>query len=431
MSRPRSEQPGARARLVGLASAGVLTLLYGGIAVICAVFRRRRTTRRSRRICVIGTFHNPGWYRAHITPLTRAGLDEVLLITDHAHAPIPHVRFVCPPVWLARLCTRAGAKFLWMLRTGLREKPDLYMGYHILPGAGSALVVARLLGRPAIYQMTGGPIEIAGGGADSESWVTGKLTRPSNFLEYLALHVVRQFDHVIVRGSHAQQWLAQRLAGAHTRIITGSVSCPAVGPATPRPFDLIYVGRLAPFKQPAQFLQIIATCHCRGTPVRAAILGTGPLEDDLRQQASALHIAGCVTWLGQQENPQNYLTQAKIFVLTSRSEGLSIAMAEAMVAGAVPVVADVGELSQLVHQAENGYLITPNDINQYADRIITLLHDPQQWSRCSAAAIKTARTCEVAAVAQCWRSCFDELLKPAAEPYARESIRSLSREPTP
>ncbi|MEE9168292.1 MAG: glycosyltransferase family 4 protein, partial [bacterium] len=95
---------------------------------------------------------------------------------------------------------------------------------------------------------------------------------------------------------------------------------------------------------------------------------------------------------------------SRIFVLTSKSEGLSIAMAEAMAAGTVPVVADVGDLGDLVKNGVNGYLIEPNRIDEYAEKIVQLLQDPAMLEKHSIRAAEVAKKrCGVAVISRKWR----------------------------
>jgi len=90
---------------------------------------------------------------------------------------------------------------------------------------------------------------------------------------------------------------------------------------------------------------------------------------------------------------------------------LAIAMAEAMGAGAVPVVADVGELSDLVKDDVNGFLVRPNDIGMFTQRVVALLRDRGLWARCSEAARATAlRSCSVPVVAQQWSRCLRDVV---------------------
>jgi len=75
------------------------------------------------------------------------------------------VTYVAPPRWMVRVLGRAISKFLWGMATAVRHAPDLVMGYHFVPAAVSALLIARFTGAKAAYQVTGGPVELIGGGA--------------------------------------------------------------------------------------------------------------------------------------------------------------------------------------------------------------------------------------------------------------------------
>jgi len=363
---------------------------------------------------VTGTFHNPGWYLSHVVPLTRCGMEEVILVVDEPQAPLEHVRFVCPPRWIAKVLSRAVAKALWMVVAGLRFRPDLYIGYHILPGACSALIAARLLGRPACYQMTAGPVEIIGGGFHAQTRITRNLAQPSASLERLAMAVVRQFELVVVRGSKARTFLSERGLNGTVAVITGSVNS-RLATNGHRPLGLAFVGRLEEDKQPVQFVEITAAVRRTFPEVRAVMLGAGSLMDAVRRRADELGVADCIDILGKRNDVEAFLVTSKVFVLTSRSEGLSIAMAEAMAAGAVPVVANVGELGDLVKDGVNGFLVEPNNLEQYADRIVALLSDANLWQRCSAAARESAaRACSVNIVSRLWQHHLEEVVDHAA-----------------
>jgi glycosyltransferase involved in cell wall biosynthesis len=404
--------------IVSLVAYGTLLAAYALTLLVAAVgsLIPHRRWKRTGRIAVTGTFHNPGWYLSHVVPLTRSGVKEVILVVDEPQAPLERVRFVCPPRLVAKVLSRAVAKALWMVVAGLRYRPDLYMGYHILPGACSALVAARLFGRPACYQMTGGPIEILGGGLHNESWLTSSLARSSPFLERLATMVVRQFDLVVVRGTKARAFCTARRPNGVVAIVTGSISArrqPAA--ATKRPFDLVFAGRLTEIKQPLQLVEITAAVKRCIPSLQAVVIGDGPLMEAMRQRADALQVADRILFYGKCEDMEPILAGSKVFVLTSRSEGLSIALAEAMAAGAVPVVADVGELSDLVEDGANGFLVEPNELAQYVDRIVTLLSSPALWERYSSAAREAAaRACGINVVSEQWRHHLEEVVDHAA-----------------
>jgi glycosyltransferase involved in cell wall biosynthesis len=400
------------------AAACILLVCVYGFTWLVATLSKvipREPWKPTGRIIVTGTFHNPNWYLSHITPLSLSSVKEVILVVDEPQLPLERVKFVCPPKWLVRLISRAGAKAIWMIIAGFRYRPDLYMGYHLAPGACSALLAGKLLGRPSCYQMTGGPVGIIGGGFAASDSIGAALGHPSRVIEAMAVGVVRQFELVVVRGNRAKEFFAARNIKRTVAIITGSVNGCEQLPQDDRDIDLIYVGRLSSIKQVHQFVAIVDAIRHTMPGVRAAIVGDGPLQTDLRACANELGLARNIEFLGKRKDVEAFLARSRVFVLTSKSEGLSIAMAEAMAAGVVPVVADVGELRDLVADGVNGYLIEPNNVNQYARRALSLLRDEELWTQYSLRAIEAARRhCDIEVVSQKWSQVLRDVVSRAS-----------------
>jgi glycosyltransferase involved in cell wall biosynthesis len=385
----------------------VLAISFGGTLALARVLRARRWRGpASGRILVTGTFYNGGWFLSHLEPLARCGASEVIVVTDVPQTVLDRVTVLCPSIRAVRVLGRAGAKLLLMWRAGRCRQPDLYMGYHLFPGALSALVIARLRGRPAAYQMTGGPIEVLGGGYSNENVLMSALGRPSRFLEKLAVCVVREFDLVVVRGQHARRFLAASGVDRNIAVITGSIR-PHDGALASRTVDMIFVGRLAPIKQADQFVKIVARLAGSRPRFRAVMVGAGPELVSLRREAERLGVGDNIEFLGHRDDVSEFLRQSKVFVLTSRSEGMSIALLEAMGCGVPPVAADVGELSDVVISGVNGWLVRPNDLDEYVKRITELLDDPGYWQRLSnSARDRVTELSGVESVARRWRECL-------------------------
>jgi glycosyltransferase involved in cell wall biosynthesis len=322
---------------------------------------------------------------------------------------------------------RTVSKLLWALRAGRLADADVFIGYHIIPNGTIALVAARLLGRHACYQMTGGPIELLGGGyLATENPVLGRLRGPSARLERLALAVVSRFDLVVVRGRSAERFVSGQTGAPAIAVIPGSVDLARVLPVVAeRSCDLIYVGRLAQTKQPVQFVEIVDAVRRRLPDVRARMVGDGPLMGAVRQRITELGLEQVIDVRGQLDQVIPWLQDARAFVLTSRSEGLSIAMVEAMVSGAVPVVANVGDLGDLVAHGENGFLIEPDNIEQYADHVVSIVSDRNRWHRLSAAASRSAREYNsLERVAGLWRTRLGALTaSPANAPADADIVK--------
>jgi glycosyltransferase involved in cell wall biosynthesis len=385
---------GAQRRL----TAFVAFVLVGSIYALATLWSRICGRPRppasgpARRVAVVGTFYNGNWFISHATPLARSGIEELLVVTDLPQAAVDRVRVLCPSAGAVAVFGRTLAKLGCLLLTGLRYRPDLYMGYHIMPCAVMALVAGRTFGRPTSYQMTGGPIEVLGGGVASENPVLMRLGPSGRRLESLTIRLIREFDQVIVRGQGARRFLVER--GVDPRvvaIIPGSVDPQSIDLGRPRTHDLVFVGRLAELKQPLQFVEILAGVGRFLPGARGLVIGDGPLQPAMREKAASLGVADRLEFAGKTDRVLALLAESRVFVLTSRTEGLSIAMAEAMMAGVVPVVANVGDLGDLVQDGTSGYLVEPNDIEAYVQRVRAVLEEPQLWPRLSAAAIASAR----------------------------------------
>lgn len=381
-----------------------------------------QTGPRQYDVLLIGTFYTRNWCISHLSPLSKASnVNRIFAVVDGPTHEIDKVQYVYPPPWLVKMLGRAVAKFLYSLRLALRERPDLVMGYHLLPNALSALLVARATGAKSGYQMTAGPVEVIGGGAATENFFLKNLLVKSWVLERLAFALARRFDLVAVRGRGAQAFMQERGLGRLITVLPGSIRASRFQERVEsRTYDVVSVCRLVPIKQPEHMIETLSRVARRRPGLRAAIVGDGPLMDTLRRMITDRKIDANVELVGHIEGVEKILVRSKIFLLTSRSEGLSIAMAEAMTAGAVPVVAAVGDLGDLVRHDDTGFLITPGSFDEYAQRICDLLEDDQRLHRLSEAATRAAvEHNAVENVADKWTAAFQRV---CGSPKRTESL---------
>jgi glycosyltransferase involved in cell wall biosynthesis len=129
-------------------------------------------------------------------------------------------------------------------------------------------------------------------------------------------------------------------------------------------------------KDHLNLLTALAILQQRGVRLRAAIAGDGALANDLRVAARELGLDGQVRWLGSRSDIEVVLRALDIFVLSSRSEGMSNTILEAM-ASALPVVAtDVGGAAESVQHGRTGLLVPAQDSVALADAIGALAVNP-------------------------------------------------------
>jgi len=106
--------------------------------------------------------------------------------------------------------------------------------------------------------------------------------------------------------------------------------------------------------------------------VRLILVGDGPLKANLQAQLISKTLEKEAKLLGQRNDVSSLYQTFDIFALVSYSEGLPMAMLEAMVAGLPVVVTSVGAIPQVITTNLNGILVEPHDIPGIAASLVAL-----------------------------------------------------------
>jgi len=142
--------------------------------------------------------------------------------------------------------------------------------------------------------------------------------------------------------------------------------------------DALVVGTVGNFtakKDQATLLRAVAALPDRGREVALVLVGTGPLEDDLRSLAGELGIAGRTRFPGSRDDVFALLPAFDVFALSSRFEGLPIALLEAMATGVAAVATRVGGIPEVITDGTDGALVDPGDVPALAAALDGLLGD--------------------------------------------------------
>jgi glycosyltransferase involved in cell wall biosynthesis len=102
------------------------------------------------------------------------------------------------------------------------------------------------------------------------------------------------------------------------------------------------------------------------------LVGDGPLRSDLELMAQNLGLQDTVKFLGYRSDARELYSAFDVFALISHSEGLPMAMLEAMAAALPVVVSAVGAIPAVITPMKNGLLTTPGDIDGIANILICL-----------------------------------------------------------
>ena len=115
-----------------------------------------------------------------------------------------------------------------------------------------------------------------------------------------------------------------------------------------------------------------------GLTGRMAIVGDGPLLDELIHLAETLGLTERIDFLGWQTQPNQFIQQSHSLILASRSEGFGLTIAEALILN-VPVVA-YNCSEGVEHQLSSGELaqglVALNDIQALSQRLYQVVTHP-------------------------------------------------------
>ena len=132
------------------------------------------------------------------------------------------------------------------------------------------------------------------------------------------------------------------------------------------------VASLIPVKAHADLLHAFALLVKSVPDSKLLLVGDGPLRQELERTALNLGLEDSVTFLGYRSDARKLYAAFDAFALVSYSEGLPMAMLEAMAAALPVVVSAVGAIPTVITPMKTGFLTTPGDITGIADAFTQL-----------------------------------------------------------
>jgi glycosyltransferase involved in cell wall biosynthesis len=136
-----------------------------------------------------------------------------------------------------------------------------------------------------------------------------------------------------------------------------------------------FVGRLVDQKAPHVLIEAFATALKKTARARLAMVGAGPLEQELHDLARRLGVQDQIHWLGERD-ARTVFAGFDLLAMPSRKEGLPYVVIEAMDAGLPIIATSSAGVECLVAPDVNGLVVPPDDAASMAAALTTLLSDP-------------------------------------------------------
>jgi glycosyltransferase involved in cell wall biosynthesis len=111
------------------------------------------------------------------------------------------------------------------------------------------------------------------------------------------------------------------------------------------------------------------------------LAGEGELRSSLETLAAELGVANKTVFLGRVADIATLLSVSDVGVLASKAEGFSNSILEYMAAGCPVVATDVGGAREAIVEGETGYLVSSGHDDLMAERLISLLGNPEMARR--------------------------------------------------
>ncbi len=126
------------------------------------------------------------------------------------------------------------------------------------------------------------------------------------------------------------------------------------------------------------FLRAARRVRAAIPPAAFLLAGEGELTESIRDQARELGLEHDAIFLGRCEKLAELFAVSDVCVLSSKAEGFSNSILEYMAAARPVVATDVGGAREAIVEGETGYLVPSGDDATMADRIISLLREPEK-----------------------------------------------------
>lgn len=190
--------------------------------------------------------------------------------------------------------------------------------------------------------------------------------------------------HIAVSEAVARSLRAQGVPRSRVKVIYNGIDMPPENPRTTgNPLrhslggdPLIgMVSRMAQEKDYDTFLRAAALLKRTFPKVRYLAVGDGPERKRLEALAMDLGLSGTVVFTGYTQDIWSVLDALGILVLSSRQEGLGLAVLEAMACGLPVVASNTGGLPEAVIHGRTGLLFTPGSAENLAESLAILLKD--------------------------------------------------------
>jgi len=185
------------------------------------------------------------------------------------------------------------------------------------------------------------------------------------------------------------------------------------------------IGRFDPIKNLPMLVRAISSSRARNPRVRGLLIGDGPDMPRIRDLLRESELTEIVRLTGFRDDVRTLAQCMDLFVLSSVSEGTSMALLEAIQMGLPVAVTSVGGNPEIVLAGETGWTVASGDAESLSEVILEAAADPDRCHRLASAGVRRLEErFTFNGMIERYRKLYHSLLsQPGASPEALEQIR--------
>ena len=191
-------------------------------------------------------------------------------------------------------------------------------------------------------------------------------------------------DHLRAIGANERQ-----LVVAPNGVDHDSYSPPQL-PRPRGPLEVGFIGRMIANKGPEVLIAAAESAVAHGADLRLTFVGDGPLRGLVERRVSDGVLANRTTFTGQVRDVADRLRLLDVIARPSTTEGLPLAVLEAMATGCPVLASDVAGNREVVHDGDNGMVFKVGDFEALSAALCKLAADRPEVARLGAEAVLTA-----------------------------------------
>jgi len=178
---------------------------------------------------------------------------------------------------------------------------------------------------------------------------------------------------------------------------------------------IVHVSNFREVKRVPDVIEIFSRILDAGINSKLLLVGDGPDRQNAERRCRDLGICDKVRFLGKQEQVEEVLSIADLFLIPSGSETFGLAALEALSCSVPVISSNVGGLPEVNIHGETGYLCDLEDIDCMAKYAVDVLSNKELYQTLSSNARKRAEQFEVSEIVNKYEAYYIRLLKKLAD----------------